>query len=79
MREEKMPKTGLTDMAALMGEAVEAMAAGQAMGLALLKAEMEALTQVMPGDVPGETEAEAEQRRLAEEAAREDGFDNMPV
>lgn len=74
-----MPKTGLTDMAALMGEAVEAMAARQAMGLALLKAEMEALTQVMPGDVPGETEAEAAQRRLAEEAAQEDGFDNMPV
>ena len=79
MKEDEMPKTGLTDMAALMGEAVEAVAAGQAMGLALLKAEMEALTHVMPGDAPEETEAEAAQRRLAEEAAQEDGFDNMPV
>lgn len=74
-----MPKTGLTDMAALMGEAVEAMAAGQAMGLAVLKAEMEALTQVLPGAVPDEDAAAADQRRLAEEAALEADFDNMPV
>jgi hypothetical protein len=74
-----MPKTGLTDMAALMGEAVEAMAAGQAMGLALLKAEMEALTQVLPGAVPDEDEATAARRRLAEDASQEADFDNMPV
>lgn len=74
-----MPKTGLTDMAALMGEAVEAMAAGQAMGLALLKAEMDALTQVLPGTVPDEDPAEMAQRRLADEAAQEADFDNMPV
>lgn len=68
-----------TGMAALMGEAVEVMAAGQAIGLALLKAEMDALASVLPGmDVP-ETEAEVEARRAIEEAEVESGFDNMPV
>jgi hypothetical protein len=69
----------MTDMAALMGEAVEAMAAGQAMGLALLKAEMAALAQVMPGAVGDATDAEIEARHAAEEAEVEAGFDNMPV
>ena len=70
----------ITDVAALMGETVEAMAAGQAMGLALLQAEMAALVKVLPGSpATDETEAEAEARRAAEEAAVEAGFDNMPV
>lgn len=74
-----MAKTGLVDMAALMGEATEAMVAGQAMGLALLHAEMEALTQMLPGAVPQETPAEAAQRHLTDETASEADFDNMPV
>lgn len=70
----------MTDVAALMGETVEAMAAGQAMALALLKAEMAALAQVMPGAASAEeTETEAEARRSEEEARVEAGFDNMPV
>lgn len=78
-----MPKTGLTDMAALAGEAVEAMAAGaavaQAAGLAVLKAEMDALAHVLPGGGPEESAEEAEARKLTEQAALEEGFDNMPV
>ena len=72
-------KTDLTDMAALMGGAVEAMVAGQAMGLALLKAEMEALAQVLPTAENDVTAAEDEARAREEDAAREAGFDNMPV
>lgn len=72
-------KTDLTDMAALMGGAVEAMVAGQAMGLALLKAEMEALAQVLPTAENDATAAEDEARAREEDAAREAGFDNMPV
>lgn len=72
----------LTRMAGLMGEAVEAAAAGQALTLALLKAELEAITQMLPGLAPGaatETEAEAEARQREEEARIETDFDNMPV
>lgn len=81
MRESTMTKskTDLTDMAALMGGAVEAMVAGQAMGLALLKAEMEALAQVLPTAENDATAAEDEARAREEDAAREAGFDNMPV
>ncbi|MBD1202529.1 MAG: hypothetical protein O9292_06830 [Rhodobacteraceae bacterium] len=71
-----------TRIAGLMGEAVEAAAAGQALTLALLQAEMEAITQLMPGLAPAqpaETEAEAEARQRAEEARIETDFDNMPV
>lgn len=78
-----MPKKGITDMAALMREAAEAMAAGtalaQAAGLAVLKAEMEALSHVLPGGVTDSIGADDEAQRLADEAAREEGFDNMPV
>ena len=50
------------------------------MALALLKAEMAALAQVMPGAASAEeTETEAEARRSEEEARVEAGFDNMPV
>lgn len=72
-------KTDLTDMAALMGGAVEAMVAGQAMGLALLKAEMEALAQVLPTAENDATAAEDEASAREEDASREAGFDNMPV
>jgi len=68
----------MTGMAALMGEAVEAMAGAQALGLALLRAEMEALGQVLPGHASAEG-PEEEARRMAEEAAVEAGFDNLPV
>ncbi|NBE08766.1 hypothetical protein [Paragemmobacter ruber] len=68
-----------TDMAALVGEAVEAMAAGQAMGLALLRAEMEALAHVLPPAARAPGAAADEARARDDEAAREAGFDNMPV
>ncbi len=68
----------MAGMAGLMGEAVEAMAASQALGLALLKAEMDALAQMMPGhEAPQGPEDEA--RRAEEEARVEAGFDNLPV
>ena len=73
-----MADRDVTAMAALMGGAVEAMAGAQAMGLALLRAEMEALAQVMPGHIPAHG-PEAEARLAAEEAAVEAGFDNLPV
>lgn len=73
-----MAEKDMVGVAGLMGGAVEAVAASQALGLALLKAEMDALAQMMPGhDVP--TGPEAEAARAAEEAAVEAGFDNMPV
>ena len=56
-----------------------AAAAGQAMGLAVLRAEMEALSKVMPGAMSEEDAAQAEARHAAEEAEIEAGFDNMPV
>lgn len=65
---------GLTGFAA---EALEAVALTQAMGLGVLRAEMEALTRVLPGHAT--TEAEAEARLAAEAAEIEAGFDNMPV
>ena len=79
MREADMAKRkDMVGMAALMGEAMEAMAATQAVGLAVLKAEMDALTSMMPGhEAPHGPEEEA--RRAAEEAAVEAGFDNLPV
>jgi hypothetical protein len=75
-----MARKDMVGMAGLMGEAVEAMAATQAMGLALLRTEMEALAHMLPGQSVGaETDAEEEARRVAEEAAVEAGFDNLPV
>ena len=52
------------------------MAASQAFGLALLRAEMAALAQVMPGQ-PGHVPSEAQ--RAAADAEVEAAFDNMPV
>ena len=65
--------TKLDTMAHLASEMTEAVMAGQATGLRLLFAEMEALTQVLPGHPL--TEAE----RAAAEAETEAEFDNMPV
>ena len=65
--------TGLNAMAHLAGEFTEAALLGQSAALRLLYAEMQALTQVMPGRAP--TEAE----RMAEAAEIEADFDNMPV
>lgn len=76
----------LTDMAGMIGGAMEAAAAGQALTLSLLQAELEAVARFIPAlaaqsDAPAasETEAEAEARRRAEEARIETDFDNMPV
>lgn len=74
-----MPDRDLKAMAGLMGEAAEALAAQQALGLAVLKAELDALAHLLPGAVAAETEAEAEARRATETAEIEAGFDNMPV
>lgn len=63
--------TLMDQMAHFAGELTEAAVAGQAAGLRLLAAEMQALTQVMPGLAgPGHSPSEAE---------IEADFDNMPV
>lgn len=60
-----------------MADAAAAMAAeGQRTGLALLLAEMRALTSLLPGiTVPAADDA----RRREDQAAVEASFDNMPV
>lgn len=68
----------LPRMAGWMGGAIEAMAAGQALTLAILRAEMEAMVQVMPGHAAA-AEAEDEAERLAVEARIEADHDNLPV
>ena len=74
MDQDKTDDKGLTGLAA---QAREAVALGQAIGLGMLQAEIEALTHLPPGQV--ETDAAREARIAAEAAALEDGFDNMPV
>jgi hypothetical protein len=66
-------ETTLDHMAHLAGEMTEVALAGQAVGLRLLAAEMEALAHLMPGSsdtnlAPSATDAEIEA-----------DFDNMPV
>jgi hypothetical protein len=79
LKEGEMSKEHkLTTLAGLAGETIEAVAAGQAVGLALLKGEMEALVSVLPGH-PHETPAETAARLQAEDAQTESDFDNMPV
>ncbi|WGV16822.1 hypothetical protein [Fuscovulum ytuae] len=70
----------LARMAGWMGGALEAAAAGQALTLALLRAEMEAIAQLMPG-VPADPipDAEEEATRRADEARIEEDHDNLPV
>ena len=58
-------------------EAMEAVALTQAIGIGVLRAEMEALTRLLPGEA--ETEAAREARLAAKAAEIEAGFDNMPV
>ena len=74
MTQDKNGDKGLTGLA---DQAREAVALGQAIGLGMLQAEIEALTHLLPGQT--ETDAEREARIAAEAAALEDGFDNMPV
>lgn len=68
-------KDPLTTMAGLMGEWTQASVEAETSALAILKAEMEGLTVLFGGSPPAETA----QERLAEEAAIEAGFDNMPI
>jgi hypothetical protein len=63
-------------VAHLMGEMTEVALAGQVVGLKILAAEMEALSQVMPVLVGAEPQAGVEGRTDAEIEA---DFDNMPV
>lgn len=78
--DKKEDAPAITRVAGLMGEAIEAAAAGQALTLSLLQAEVEALARMVPGHAPpAETEAEQEARRRDEEARIESDFDNMPV
>lgn len=65
------PETAVGQMAHLAGEMTEVAVAGQAAGLRLLAAELQALAHLMPGlatpsRMPSEQEIEAD-------------FDNMPV
>jgi hypothetical protein len=59
-----------------MCEMTEVALAGQAVGLKILAAEMEALSHVIPGLVGAEPQAVVEGRTDAEIEA---DFDNMPV
>lgn len=78
--DRKEDDPAITRVAGLMGEAIEAAAAGQALTLSLLQAEVEAIARMLPGHgQPEETEAEQEARRRDEEARIESDFDNMPV
>lgn len=67
-----MPKNN--PMTEMTGEILAATLSGQAMGLNLLLAEMQALSEVLPGAL-GQIPALPEHIGAAEEA----DFDNMPV
>lgn len=70
----------LRKMAELASQAADAAAKGSAAGLALLLAEMNALSQMMPGlGRPALTSADTEAQARRVEAEVEAGFDNMPV
>lgn len=62
-------------LAHLVDDMVGMVAAGQALGLKVLQAEMEALSQVLPGATHAQSEAE----RVATEAKIEADLDNMPI
>jgi hypothetical protein len=68
--------TPAAQVAHLMGEMTEVALAGQAVGLKILAAEMEALSHVIPRLVGAEPQAVVEGRTDAEIEA---DFDNMPV
>lgn len=61
-------------------DSIELASAGQKVMMDVLTAEMRMLAALVPGATPATGSAEDEEaRRRAEEAAVEDGFDNMPV
>lgn len=65
--------TPIAQMAHLAGEMAETMVAGQAAGLRILAAEMQALSGLIPGLAEGTT------GHTASDAEIEADFDNMPV
>lgn len=67
-------ETPIEKMAHLAGEMTEAALAGQAMGLQVLAAEMQALAQIMPV-----ASAFAAPHHSPSQAEVEADFDNMPV
>ena len=68
----KKTETTLDQMAHLAEEMTEVAMAGQAAGLQLLAAEMQALAQMMPGVAAPQTTSQTD-------AEIEADFDNMPV
>jgi len=72
-----MTQTPNAAFAVMAAELAEGLAIGQTAGLLVLRTELEALAQVMPGMAPHRPATEAE-LQLADEAV-EDGFENMPV
>ena len=70
--------TALDQMAHLAGEMTEVAMAGQAAGLRLLAAEMQALAHMMPGALVGAGIA-APKTDAETDAETEADFDNMPV
>lgn len=65
-------ETGVAQMAHLAEEIADGIVAGQAMGLQVLAAEMQALSRLIPGMVYAEGHAPTQ-------AEIEADFDNMPV
>lgn len=72
----KSPEEGMVDLAKLAGEMTQAVVEAEAQMLHMVQAEMDALGNLvlMPPRHP-----QTEEEKRAEEAAIEDGFDNMPV
>lgn len=68
-------KDPLTLSTEVMGGLTGAVLAAEVAALAVLKAEMEGLSILFGGDAGPRSDAE----RLAEDAAEEASFDNMPV
>lgn len=74
-----MPHSVQTNpMLALADEAATLMAAGQQAAMSLFEAEVKAIGALL-GALPDEDAEAAAARHRAEEAAVEEGFDNMPV
>ncbi len=68
-------KDPLTLTKDLMGDWTGALLSAEVSALAVLKAEMDGLSVLFGGDSAPKTEAQMQ----AEDAAEEEGFDNMPV
>lgn len=66
----------IESFAKLAGDMTAAAMSGQGAGLSLLRAELQALSLLIPG---AELPARSEAQRLAAEAETEADFDNMPV